>query len=418
MVARPSDSVLALIGAWGFILILYFAPNAQSEQIRAAAVTLWAVLYLTILSDRLPRHLIIVILLCTGSSGVMLGSVVANLQLESDFGHALLSSAKPLYFGVIYCFGYVLIRESTLTQPAIRDFLAHFAAVFLIAQTILALLQALGYAESLDILYRQEKVRSRENLLRVTGSMGNPNGLALTVLHCSIIWLFWGPRAWLVRGAFLISGCSLVALTGSRSVAVLLVAVLIVVWLTGRRSVAERVGQAILAIAATGVVLYLVWPYIERFRYLLQLALLFGADPIREVGSLATRVEHWASALSLFASEERSYKFLLGLGAIEHFRVLDNDYLYVFLRYGVLGVLWFYGFFVFVAQHCFHQNRDTRTRNVLALMLASLVLLGFVSETFSGWYQPALVLFTMGVLSAKRTISATVSYDGAAATRK
>jgi len=396
------DALFAKSLLISFVCLFFYFPNAQVVQARAAA-TFALGLGALCFPVRIDRRAVALIVIGLAAGVEILASIVTNLSPRQLIGHGLASAFKPLYFVLMYLFGYVCVSNSPLRTNGweVRRLFTLVASIFICTQLIIAVMQALGLAGVLDSIYYQEKTRDVSTILRATGTIGNPNSLAFYTLQCFFFVLLLGTANWLWKTLLLFFGACLIALTGSRSVLIVLILCLILFVFFRRKSLAAWIAYSCMTLLFVTAVAIIVQTYAEYFRYLSQLQLLFTTDsPLRRISSMAARMEHWHNSLELFRRQEGVAKYFLGLGDRVEYTVLDNDYLYVMLRHGVFGLVAFYGFFALLATRYFQDSMGGSPRFFGFLIFFAAVVLGCVGESFANWYHMVFFVVLTGVLSA------------------
>jgi O-antigen ligase len=396
------DAVLAKSLILGFVVLFFYLPNAQVGQARAIATAVLALAVLC-LPTRLDRTAIALVLISLAACAEILTSIVVNLGPRQSLAHGIVAAFKPFYFALMYLLGYVCVSNSRLRADGlqVRRLFTLVASFFICTQLAVGLVQAVGAANALDSIYYQEKTRDVTTILRVTGTIGNPNSLAFYTLQCFLFILLLGTANWLWKAVLLLFGASLIALTGSRSVLIVFILCLVVFVFFRRKSLSAWIAYFLMTFLFVSALILIVQMYAEYFRYLSQLQLLLTTDsPLSRVSSMAARMEHWDNSLALFNSHEGIAKYLVGLGARIEYSVLDNDYLYVTLRYGVFGLVLFYGFYAFLATRYIDRSMDGGARFFVLLVFFATIILGFVGEFFASWYHTAFFIMITGALSA------------------
>lgn len=388
----------AKVFMWGFALCLFYMPNAHIPQLRAVAIGLLAALMVVLVSARVQRSLFVILLIGFAASISMLFSVMVNTGSEQVFGAALMAIFKPVFFSLVLVFGYLCTYTSRLSSSQVREVLTSIVVVFVVSQLAIALLQGLGLAGALGGVYAQEKTRGFETIMRATGTMGNPNSLAFFALQSFLLVLLVGTLRGMWRAVVLAMAAGLVLLSGSRSVAIVLVLCLLVFLFFRKKTVAAWMVYGAMIPIVVGAGWLFIDAYAEHFRYLSQIGALLSDDPIGEIRSLSTRFSHWAQSVTLFVNHPGAAKYWFGLGVRPEFRVMDNDYLYVLLRHGLIGVLFFYGFYLALWMSYGRAMLDSASRFFGRSVFLSSVVLAMMFEIFADWYHMTFFIFLTGTL--------------------
>jgi hypothetical protein len=405
-VTRELDVGLAKLFVFALVCALFFTPNAQIAQSRVLVSATLAGFLLCLVPRRLSRTTLMFLFVSIAASAQILTSVMVNLGPYQDLAHAVLMSCRPIYFALLYLAGYMCISKSALTTDSVevRRLLTFAASFFIVAQLLVASMQAFGIAGVFDAIYAQDKTRDATSLMRATGTIGNPNALAFYALQCFLLVLLLGEFGRLWKGFVLTCGALLIALTGSRSVLLVFLLCLALFVFLQRRSLGGWIAYGVIAVMAFAATYLVVSMYAEYFRYLAQLQILLDSTdaPLRKISSMAARFRHWDASLALFNDYPGVKKYFFGLGDRFEYSVLDNDYLYVSLRHGLTGIVLFFGMYLVIASGYLSRSIESSTRFFGLLVLFATGILSFAADLFSGWQTMAFFIFASGCLSASQ----------------
>lgn len=233
---------------------------------------------------------------------------------------------------VFFLCGYLLSSRKS------RDFLLSFFLFFLLFQFFIVVLQKF---ESLKLLMSIVWNMDKAWALRGTGTLGNPNVLALMSIFSMLFIYFFSFRKKIIFIAFII--CSLnVLLSGSRTGLVgYFIVVMFALFISGHLNLVSILKKtAIISIFAITTVLLLVAVSTE-LRYMGELLNAFDSNGIdlTKVGTFNHRMEAWNRQFSMFENSG-DISILVGMGPAKGigFRVMDNDFMAQYLKYGVVGV--------------------------------------------------------------------------------
>ena len=210
---------------------------------------------------------------------------------------------------------------------------------FLFFQFFVVILQKIEFLKALmSIVWNMDKAWA----LRGTGTLGNPNVLALMSIFSMLFVYFFSNRKKIIVCAFIV--CSLnVLLSGSRTGLVgYFLVVMFVLLISGRISFTLLFKKIILVtLFATTTILILI-AVAGELRYMGELLKVFnnGGIDFTQVGTFNHRVEAWGRQFKLFENSGDTSIFI-GMGPAKGagFRVMDNDYMAQYLKYGMVGVL-------------------------------------------------------------------------------
>lgn len=304
---------------------------------------------------------------------------------------ALLELVKPLLFAIFLVSGYYIARA--YGDESIRRGLLVGARLILVGQLIIAIVQILGIG-SVGILYTEEKVAQLGTQLRATGTMGNPNQFAWVVTQAVVIlYAFDRKRAlpWLLAGVLLVLG------SGSRSMLLVFPFAIAVTDILQSAGNWRRYVRAIVmgTLTLVGLLACVLW-FADVFPYLAQLRRLLEFESLTSIHSFAARVTKWQHLSDTFFREGGPVTWLFGLGSTESTRLLENGYLYVFFRVGIVGFVVHWAAFL-AAVVVLHNAR----RQVVALVgiqyFISSLPVDLVREALGGWNYPLLFFFYVGL---------------------
>lgn len=329
----------------------------------------------------------------------LLLSVVAGLSGLVNATHirttAPLDLVRPAVLLIFFAFGYYVVCYRG--EGEARSGLLIAAFLIFAGQAAIGSLQLLGV--SFDFIYTEEKFRPIGSLLRITGSLGNPNWFAWIVSQASIMILMLTSRP--IRYLVVALGALLILLSGSRTLLILFPAMVAVglVLSTPRRLKISH--PALVYGLVIGVTFFLaIFWFGDHFPYLSQLARVVRSGSLASVSSVAGRLGTWQQTYAVFEAEGAS-AWLVGLGSRESTRVLDNDFLYVLFRFGALG----FAIHIILILYLFWLFWRTRTSVISRVGLQYLcfaLLQGTVRETLGGWMHPLLLLYFAGMAADLR----------------
>ncbi len=405
-----------LLAALPVLLYVYLPrPPVPGSQFLAypAMGGLLGALALLLLRDRpvVDRAIVGWLLLLLAYSVVTGVSFIVNApELR---GSAPFELVRPLLFGVFLLYGYLV--GSRVETSAIHRGLLWAAGAVLLGQAVVAATQLVGLSP-FGILYEDDKSRPIGMLLRATGTLANPNAFAWMVAQSAVVISILGRGSW--RWAWLALATVLMLVSGSRTLLLLFPLMLATAEVlrdpTNLRTYL-RYGAvaAVLLLLFAGVILYLG----EYFPYLAQLSTVLSSGSLASVNSFAIRLGMWESRLAEF-SAGGAIAWVVGLGSRPSTAVLDSDFLYVFVRLGVLGVLVHYTMIVAAATGFLRSRRAPVAIIGLEYLLFGLVF-GLVAETLASWHLPLVLFALLGlVIGSGRCGDAGIRAPAAATTHR
>lgn len=301
---------------------------------------------------------------------------------------------KPAIFMVIFIFAANVNLNYSI--PEIKRTLVLAAKLIVFGQLIVVVDQLLDI-ELFSLIYDYGKESSSEEMytfLRSTGTLGNPNYFAWVILQCAVIFqLFLNSKnrfLWLFLSLFLI------LLSGSKSILVAFpISMIIVTWLKGGRVVFNKhnLYWLIFSIGMVTIVYNFVITFPDVFPRLQALiALLTGED-----ASGGGRYKIWEKAHSYFLMKEQGVSsWIFGLGPIDMFKTLDNGFLYMFFRYGIVGLTLHISILLYFLTK-FYAFYDRQLGGLVVQFVLVGILLETQAEGLAGWQHPILLYFYAGL---------------------
>jgi len=324
-------------------------------------------------------------------------AVIVSLSQFINFDSIRVSSLatifKPFLILILFLLG-VLVTKRIDSKKIYRG-LYLSGVIIIFGQIIISIPQILNIPV-FDVIYSGEKTRGIGRIFRITGSIYNPNMFALLLTQAALLVLLFGERSrryiWIILAFMLIIG------SGSRSVLLLFpIAILCALLFSNQKISPKRIIKlSFAALIGLSVIFYIVYIFSDTFQYLGQLLVLFDAVDITAIRTISLRLEMWEIRWAAFHADESIYKWLIGLGSRDIFRVSDNDYLYVIWHFGIIGfIMHTMLYFVLFFQSFKSYSKELKSLCITCLLL--LVILGFLSETLVGWLQPLTTIYFIGI---------------------
>lgn len=364
-------------------------PGAHLLVYPALAGTLFVLSSVLVGATRMVDRRILFVLLLLLSTAIAAGvsSLLNAVHLRST---APLEILRPAVFGIVVIYGFYVGRLGD--HDTVRKGLLWAAYLILAGQLLIAVSQILGLP-IVDFLYSEDKSRPFGSLLRVTGSLGNPNSFGWIVAQASIMILLlsgsWTRFLWLVLGALL------VVVSGSRTVLILFPLMLAFASIFGRGGLdVSWKSLALSLVVAAGFLGVILWLG-SYFPYLAQLGNVLTSGSLRSVNAFDARLGIWGRAFDAF-SAGGDVVWFFGLGSREVTRVLDNDMLYVFFRLGAFGLLAHLAVLGYAAAVLL-RGRAHPVAMVGFQYLLFALLIGVLSDALGGWFVPLLLFYFVGL---------------------
>jgi hypothetical protein len=235
--------------------------------------------------------------------------------------------------------------------------------------------------------------------LRGTGTLGNPNVLALMSILSMLYICFFSNQKKIILIAFTI--CSLnVLLSGSRTGLVgYFIITMFVLVISGKLSFSSVFKKLIvISIFSTTTVIVLI-SLSGELRYMGELLNAFSGDgmDLTKVGTFNHRLEAWERQFRLFENSG-DISILIGMGPSKGvgFRVMDNDYMAQYLKYGLIGVFSNILLLVMIFVSTLRSNRvhSNATKFVAAILLTYLIFALTAATFLSLFNMLPLMLLT------------------------
>lgn len=303
---------------------------------------------------------------------------------------------RPFLYMVVVAYGYkVGVWKG---DDDIRSGLLWTAYIILVVQVVVGFTQFIGL-DIFDLLYTSRKASPFYDLLRTTGTMGNPNFFGWVILQVFAIIML------LKRDTYpylLVTLCSvLIVFSGSRTITLMLPFVLILTQ-TFRQSGQIRIGQLIMIgiIVLSGAVgLFLTFS--EYVPYIAQVRKIFLTGSLRTLTSLEARFVHWINVGEQF-SQSGWAVWLFGLSDRSGTQVLDNNYLFVLFRTGLIGLFVHLSFILYVSRYCYYHRRH-EVAQIFIVYVVSAVVMGLVADTLASWFVPIWLMYYLGIVIGSET---------------
>jgi len=279
-----------------------------------------------------------------------------------------------------------------------------FLIIFSVIQIIIEVGQLLEidfFLNTLNNIYRTTKVEIKS--IRATGMLGNPNMLAFYLTNGIIASIFYFKK---IKYKIILSILFLVGvfLTGSLLfVAISQFALFLAMFLNKSKSGKYIFLKILLIIFITFFVFIILiaplsnfYPRFERFN------VLFSKDDfinsVLEIKNFNLRINHWSKTYNIF-KEGGIKAILVGLspGKAIGLSVLDNDFMFIFFRYGLFGfIIFFLIIFRIIIQ--FMRNYQNLIAKLGMINIIIFFISAFFYETFSTWRLMPLYLIPFGLL--------------------
>lgn len=315
-------------------------------------------------------------------------------QWDVDFG-SFFAVLRPVLFCLFFAIAFMLTLRVLRDSYAPRQLLFYMSCFFVISQIPFLLGNALS-SDFLPGLYNAEKAKSVSEGLRVVGTLTNPNFFGF-ISAIFALFMFSQPRNSMSEWVLFCLLGFFVLISGSKSAFVIFILGVFLV------SLIKKSSSYILRLFLVAAVLFFVAGLLfffyenrDSFRYLSGLLVAFEGDGVEGIKSISDRLLIWEEAQALYERRQGVGVLLFGLGPIEPLASLDNEYLYSFYRWGLVGSALAYGFWVSMVLVA--QPNSEGLKLVLILIFAMGVV-GLQAETFSSLIYGVVVLQLLPMIS-------------------
>jgi hypothetical protein len=385
-----------------FLFLLFFLPGGslfgiEGNQLKYLAIISYSFMLVVTLpyakQVKIKNDSLIIILLLLFLTIV---SIFNNLlDMDSMNYSKFLDIGRNIGFIFIFIFGYIVSKLSDFED--IKRNLLSIAKIFIVIELIVCIDQ-IFMINSFSAFYSYEKVKSIESVLRAVGTFGNPNMLGwMTMQMLIVIFLFEYKK---FRYVWLALSISLLLLTSSKSmILVTFFNLAFVYYLKNNLSIFDKRNVNIfiflfLALIAFYFFLQSFGDVFKNMRVILDVI----DNGLDSLTTIQGRYRIWEDAYEYFQFNSNWVNIIFGFGAIDEFRTLDNNYLMVFYKYGILGffihsVLYVYLLYIFV---------KIKSRNIYIYVLGVQyitmeLILGVQSDNLGGWIHPIIMFLYAGL---------------------
>lgn len=304
---------------------------------------------------------------------------------------------RPLLLAMLFLCGYLSFKENGASN---WEYWLISSSKFLLLIMLLVSVIQLLYPDFFSFIWSSEKTSGLGGIVRVTGTMYNPNSFAffVSVLCLGVVAHTGIKRSWF----WIMIALVLVILASSRTMMLAFpVALVMMYWLNAISNGILTASFKMIAVFGIFMTVILVGVslFSEYLPYASQiLTLLKSPEAISEVSSFAARDEQWGQRLAYWISKGTE-NILFGAGSTSELRVGDSDLLYVLFRLGLFGALMHLSlYFIF-----FYLAWNTRRHKVgiwFCGVMTLTVISGITVDTLAGWQFSMYVFMIAGAAYA------------------
>ncbi|NKC59754.1 hypothetical protein HED34_07210 [Vagococcus fluvialis] len=366
--------IYPVIGAILFFLILISMKNNKSNSLSSPFIATFF------------SFIILLILLS-------LSILVNNSGISG-----LSSLARIIFIVIVFLYGYFEVQNKDMSL--FKEDVLKTINFILVIELIVVITQLFDI-RLLHPIYSMNKTLPLGTLVRVAGTFGNPNLFGWMILQIGIIILLL-EKSGLKKIANLLICLILVLLSGSRvTFMVFPIGIFLTLLLMQKRNLKFYFKKVpVLIIMGIGLILILfkfLYKFQEYFPYMSQIFLVFDSRSLSSVNSFSLREMMWESARFTFSETNNSFKYLLGIGP-GSFSVLDNDYLFAFINFGSIFLIIQVYPYVYAIVNGLRKNTQNWIQIYLIQYAILALVIGYQSETISGWDYPVLFYYFFGIL--------------------
>lgn len=329
-------------------------------------------------------------------------SVLVSVTISAGyiFVNDIVEVARPIFYlsTVLFCRSYSGALDLKL--------FSRFLMLFIFIEFLFVFLQRLdvsNFVQFVELIWSLEGNWKYRN----TGTFSNPNILGGFLVFSWLGYVFFNRDG--VLSELLLTSVVLfsIVLSGSKTSIVLLVSAIYIVFFLKY----SFVRFSFLSVAVVPIVLMAAYLWVTKNAvdnaYIIQLLNVFEpGGGLESVKSYSDRQSIWNEVVRNY-DDEGLVSVLFGYGPDKDgfLRSVDNEYLGVYYRYGVVGALALYCpilFFVVRLYAC--RKLSSEVSSVYYAVLSTLVMLfiaGFVMESFSSWVYSFVFYVYIGLGLAK-----------------
>ncbi len=413
----------AIVGGLVFITILRPWPNVGNPFLTGRAVDLlWLFLAFIALiittggAQRLQR-------IWPGSYWLlaMTGSVLISLSVAVFFlgQPVIVRDLFELYRGPYYFLIFLVATQLTWNDRQLRDFFFKPLIIALWIAFAVSVLQGLG-TELRSLVGNIYTPKSASNLasafaaggkIRSSGTFANPNwyGVALAMVIPFLLAGFSAASRLRLRAAIWLTSITafiFLGITGSRTALVAGILALGIYFLwsmwdsrnsTTRLSLPHSGVSRAFTFVFVATVILLLLAFISQTARTQELITALMQGSLLDIESISVK---WADSIAL-AQETIERSLLVGLGPSKQItqHAGDNQYSHLFFRYGILGLVIWFGFWLTIFRHALRLKRRAQTPLQSSMARAVLATVpAFVAAGVGGGFFDATQIATLYLL--------------------
>jgi len=301
---------------------------------------------------------------------------------EVLIGRDFLEILKPFAALSFVLFGYFSVNRAD------NDKIWNFFLFVLVLECVVCLVAFLYDPRQISFLssiWDFAKYRS----WRGVGTFSNPNRLGFFTIILFFGLLHFRKNNILMTVLIYLATAALLVVSSSRTSLICWAALISLYFVSKQKKLLPSLLKLSAIVFVVLTALVLIRPYLEggRFKYLYDFLSHFQS-PLHflHISSVKGRMSNWQNAIE-FVTSGVELKWFIGGGPTKGavFKILDNDYMYTAMKYGLLGALVFYGFWRAVFKQIWVCRVNQQLRGFLLFYIMTLAIFGLTSESFSSW---------------------------------
>lgn len=307
--------------------------------------------------------------------------VLAPSQSVGDYNEFI----RLLIYLLLYlCFYANLPKKQYEFEEQITQ-IVKILKYFIVIQFVAVLLQSNSSILNLmGIIWNMEKYWS----MRSIGTFDNPNTLSILV-SISFSVIYFKEKSKIISLVFLFISLIIVLFSGSRTGLISFVGLLCINYIFMQRITLKRILIiAIIALLSIVSLITFLNYYGDNFKYMAEILLMFNNDGFDStgVGTLGLRQQLWENALLQF-SKVSDLRYLFGVGPSKEtsLHILDNDYITIYVKMGIIGSLLNIVFFIACLVY-FLKNRSYVFSKLMVTIFILFAISAYTGPTFTSWY--------------------------------
>lgn len=304
---------------------------------------------------------------------------------------------RPALYFSIFIFSRRMARSTELRT------VSYGLLVFIFFEFLVVCIQRLDIGPLvgvINVLWDTEKNWYARN----TGTFSNPNMMGVFVIMAWVGFVFFNRNvAANVVALAMVMVC--VFFSGSRTSLALLFLSMVFIYILRYKAKRLWVFVLFMPVVFYGIYKLLVF-YSDSNPYMYEVLSLLETRDLSSVKTYSDREDKWFSIFRDYGSPAMfNYFFGFGPGKDSGLRFVDNEYIAVFIKYGVMGFLTLYGTILYLLFKVgWYRKSSVSIDSVFGAAVALVALLlvaGASLESFSSWQFPFLLYMYLGIGWAK-----------------